>query len=237
MTSDAPTVLVADDEVNIVTLLKMELEAEDFNVVTANDGISALKILREDPPSLALLDWNMGGITGLEICQRLRDTGSSLPVIMITCRDEIDDRVAALETGADDFISKPFNIREVIARVKALIRRSSGTSASSNEGSEAVEIEVGPLSLNRSERTCAILGSPLMLTVREFDLLDCFMRHPRQVLSRGQLIQQVWGEDYFGDENVVDVYVRYLRKKLEATGSERLIHTVRGVGFSLRLEQ
>jgi len=237
MTSDTPTVLVADDEVNIVTLLEMELEAEDFNVVTANDGISALKILREDPPSLALLDWNMGGITGLEICQRLRDTGSSLPVIMITCRDEIDDRVAALETGADDFISKPFNIREVIARVKALIRRSSGTSASSNEGSEAVEIEVGPLSLNRSERTCAILGSPLMLTVREFDLLDCFMRHPRQVLSRGQLIQQVWGEDYFGDENVVDVYVRYLRKKLEATGSERLIHTVRGVGFSLRLEQ
>ena len=237
MTSDAPTVLVADDEVNIVTLLKMELEAEDFNVVTANDGISALKILREDPPSLALLDWNMGGITGLEICQRLRDTGSSLPVIMITCRDEIDDRVAALETGADDFISKPFNIREVIARVKALIRRSSGTSASSNEGSEAVEIEVGPLSLNRSERTCAILGSPLMLTVREFDLLDCFMRHPRQVLSRGQLIQQVWGEDYFGDENVVDVYVRYLRKKLDATGSERFIHTVRGVGFSLRLEQ
>ena len=237
MTSDTPTVLVADDEVNIVTLLEMELEAEDFNVVTANDGISALKILREDPPSLALLDWNMGGITGLEICQRLRDTGSSLPVIMITCRDEIDDRVAALETGADDFISKPFNIREVIARVKALIRRSSGTSASSNEGSEADEIEVGPLSLNRAERTCAILGNPLMLTVREFDLLDCFMRHPRQVLSRGQLIQQVWGEDYFGDENVVDVYVRYLRKKLEATGSERLIHTVRGVGFSLRLEQ
>lgn len=237
MTSDTPTVLVADDEVNIVTLLEMELEAEDFNVVTANDGISALKILREDPPSLALLDWNMGGITGLEICQRLRDTGSSLPVIMITCRDEIDDRVAALETGADDFISKPFNIREVIARVKALIRRSSGTSASSKDGSEAVEIEVGPLSLNRAERTCAILGSPLMLTVREFDLLDCFMRHPRQVLSRGQLIQQVWGEDYFGDENVVDVYVRYLRKKLEATGSERLIHTVRGVGFSLRLEQ
>jgi len=235
MTLNQPTILVADDEVNIVTLLQIELEAEEFNVTTAYDGITALKAIRENPPSLALLDWNMGGNTGIEICQRLRETGLSLPVIMITCRDEIDDRVAALETGADDFISKPFNIREVIARVKALIRRSNETRSGS--GTEGDIIELGLLSLNSAEKTCQLNSKSLMLTVREFDLLECFMRHPRQVLSRGQLIQHVWGEDYFGDENVVDVYVRYLRKKLEATGSKRLIHTIRGVGFSLRMEE
>ena len=131
---------------------------------------------------------------------------------MITARDEMDDRVAALEAGADDFIAKPFNVREVLARVKALLRRSQGFSSD--------VLQVGDLVLNGAERTCAINGTPLVLTVREFDLLECFMRHPRQALSRAQLIQHVWGDDYFGDENVVDVYVRYLRKKLEATGFE-----------------
>ena len=232
-----PTVFLADDEANIVTLLEMELQAEGFTVVTATDGTSALKKLRDTapPPDLALLDWNMGGITGLEICRRLRETGVSLPVIILTARDEIDDRIAALETGADDFISKPFNVREVLARVKALIRRSTLTKgAFSNELSSDL-IEVGSLVLNRAERTCTINGTALILTVREFDLLDCFMRHPRQALSRGRLIQHVWGDDYFGDENVVDVFVRYLRKKLEETGSERVIQTVRGVGFVLRM--
>ena len=177
----------------------------------------------------------MGGITGLEICRRLRETGVSLPVIILTARDEIDDRIAALETGADDFISKPFNVREVLARVKALIRRSTlANGASSNEFSSNL-IEVGPLVLNRAERTCTMNSTALILTVGEFGQLDCFMRHPRQALSRGQLIQHVWGNDYFGDENVVDVFVRYLRKKLEETGSERVIQTVRGVGFSLRM--
>ena len=129
-----PTVFLADDEANIVTLLEMELQAEGFTVVTATDGISALKKLRDTatPPDLALLDWNMGGITGLEICRRLRETGVSLPVIILTARDEIDDRIAALETGADDFISKPFNVREVLARVKALIRRSTLSNGASS---------------------------------------------------------------------------------------------------------
>ena len=235
MTSELPKVLIADDEPNIVTLLEMELRLEGYNVMTASDGISALKALRTCPPDLALLDWNMAGITGLEICRRLRETGSSIPVIMITCRDEIDDRVAALETGADDFICKPFNIREVLARVKALIRRSVICARSSDE--PVAILKVGDLIMNVEERTCSLNQSILMLTVREFDLLECFMRHPRQALSRGQLIQHVWGDDYFGDENVVDVYVRYLRKKLEAINHERIIQTIRGVGFSLRFEQ
>ena len=228
MPGSTPTVFLADDEANIVMLLEMELEAEGFTVVTAADGITAMKALREAPPDVALLDWNMPGMTGLDICRRLRETGVFLPVIMITARDEMDDRVAALDAGADDFISKPFNVREVLARVKALMRRSKGFSSD--------VLQVGDLVLNGAERTSAIQSHPLVLTVREFDLLECFMRHPRQALSRAQLIQHVWGDDYFGDENVVDVYVRYLRKKLEATGAERVIQTVRGVGFALRME-
>ena len=222
-----PRVLVADDDENILLLLQMELEAEGFVVNAFSDGSSAMSLLRDSPPDLALLDWNMPGMTGLDICRRLRDTGVFLPVIMITARDEMDDRVAALESGADDFISKPFNIREVLARVHALMRRSKGFSSD--------KIQVGDLLLNGAERTVLINGHALTLTVREFDLLECLMRHPRQALTRAQLIQHVWGQDYFGDENVVDVYVRYLRKKLEADGSERIIQTVRGVGFSLRI--
>ena len=236
MSTKPPTVLVADDESNIVALLAMELQSEGYTVVTAGDGVSALKVLRTSPPDLALLDWNMPGITGMEICRRLRDTNSVLPVIMITCRDEMDDRIAALETGADDFICKPFNIREVLSRVKALFRRTSSLRDSDSDGSVSGLLEVGELILNGKERTCLFYQQPLALTVREFDLIQCFMRHPRQALSRGQLIQHVWGDDYFGDENVVDVYVRYLRKKLEAIHPERIIQSVRGIGFALRIE-
>ena len=147
---------------------------------------------------------------------------------MITARDEMDDRIAALEAGADDFISKPFNIREVLARVKALLRRSIVVSPDHLSFSE--------LELNGPERRCHYFGVELNLTVREFDLLECFIRNPRQALSRPQLIQKVWGDDYFGDENVVDVYVRYLRKKLESIRDKRIIQTVRGIGFALRLD-
>ena len=222
------TILIADDEANILMLLEMELQADGYKTICCNDGSEALAKIRELSPSVALLDWNMPIITGLDVCRRLRETGSSLPVIMITARDEMDDKIAALESGADDFISKPFNIREVLARVKALVRRSSPSSSDivTNQN----------LNLNCAERRCTYHGQDIALTVREFDLLECFMRNPRQALSRGQLIQNVWGDDYFGDDNVVDVYVRYLRKKLEATHPDRIIQTVRGVGFALRFE-
>lgn len=221
-----PTILLADDEPNILLLLEIELKAEGFDICSFAEGVSALKHIRESPPDLALLDWSMPGISGLDICRRMRETGLFLPVIMVTARDHIDDRVSALDAGADDFISKPFNIRELIARVKALLRRSKGFSPDL--------LSFGALALNCSERTCCFKQHRISLTVREFDLLECFMRHPRQVLTRAQLIQRVWGEDYFGDDNVVDVYVRYLRGKIESTGESRVIHTVRGVGFVLR---
>ena len=222
-------ILVADDEANILMLLEMELQAEGFQTIGCNDGAKALAQIRESPPALALLDWNMPIITGLDVCRRLRETGNRLPVIMVTARDEMDDRVAALEAGADDFIAKPFNIREVLARVKALLRRSIAFSPD--------QLSFGDLHLNGSERRCSYAGQELNLTVREFDLLECFLRNPRQALSRTQLIQNVWGEDYFGDDNVVDVYVRYLRRKLEEIKPERIIQTIRGIGFALRVEE
>jgi len=228
MESRQTQILIADDEANILMLLNMELEAEGFSVIACDDGSKALAQIRDAQPALALLDWNMPMITGLDVCRRLRETGNQLPVIMITARDEMDDRIAALDAGADDFIAKPFNIREVLARVKALLRRSSTASAD--------HLSFGDLQLNGPERCCTYAGTPLNLTVREFDLLECFMRNPRQALSRPQLIQHVWGEDYFGDDNVVDVYVRYLRKKLEDVVPGRIIQTIRGVGFALRVE-
>ena len=221
-------ILVADDEANILMLLEMELQAEGYSTICCEDGAKALAAIREKPPSLALLDWNMPMISGLDLCRRLRETGNRVPVIMITARDEMDDRIAALEAGADDFISKPFNIREVLARVKALLRRSIVVTSD--------HLSFGDLKLNGPERSCSYAGTELNLTVREFDLLECFIRNPRQALSRSQLIQHVWGEDYFGDDNVVDVYVRYLRKKLEDIKPERVIQTIRGVGFALRIE-
>ena len=222
-------ILVADDEANILMLLEMELQAEGFQTIGCNDGAKALAQIRESPPALALLDWNMPIITGLDVCRRLRETGNRLPVIMVTARDEMDDRVAALEAGADDFIAKPFNIREVLARVKALLRRSIAISPD--------QLSFGDLHLNGSERRCSYAGQELNLPVREFDLLECFLRNPRQALSRTQLIQNVWGDDYFGDDNVVDVYVRYLRRKLEEIKPERIIQTIRGIGFALRVEE
>ena len=228
MAEGAINILVADDEANIVMLLDMELQAEGYNTICCSDGAQALAQIREEQPALALLDWNMPLITGLDVCRRLRDTGNRLPVIMITARDEMDDRIAALEVGADDFIAKPFNIREVLARVKALLRRSTSSSPD--------QLSFGELQLNGPERRCRYAGTELELTVREFDLLECFLRNPRQALSRTQLIEQVWGGDYFGDDNVVDVYVRYLRRKLETVKPERVIQTIRGVGFALRFD-
>ena len=229
MAEGAINILVADDEANIVMLLDMELQAEGYNTICCSDGAQALAQIREEQPALALLDWNMPLITGLDVCRRLRDTGNRLPVIMITARDEMDDRIAALEVGADDFIAKPFNIREVLARVKALLRRSSSSSPD--------QLSFGELQLNGPERRCSYAGKELELTVREFDLLECFLRNPRQALSRTQLIEQVWGDDYFGDDNVVDVYVRYLRRKLEDIKPDRIIQTIRGIGFALRIDE
>ena len=219
------TILIADDEANILLLLEMELQADGYETICCNDGSEALAKIRETTPAVVLLDWNMPVITGLDVCRRLRETGNALPVIMITARDEMDDKIAALESGADDFISKPFNIREVLARVKALVRRTSPLSSD--------VMEARDLQLNCAERRCTYYGQEISLCPR-IRPSECFIRNPQAPAEHSSF--KTWGEDYFGDDNVVDVYVRYLRRKLEEINPERIIQTVRGIGFALRFE-
>ena len=223
MPGSTPTVFLADDEANIVMLLEMELEAEGFTVVTAADGITAIKALREAPPDLALLDWNMPGMTGLDICRRLRETGVFLPVIMITARDEMDDRVAALDAGADDFISKPFNIREVLARVKALLRRSGAP--------ENNLLEACGITLNLDSHRITIQGNDVHTGPTEFRLLELLMRNPDRAFDRNQLLDRVWGRSVYVEERTVDVHILRLRKLLKPYGLDRTVQTVRSVGY------
>ena len=221
-------ILVADDDKNIAQLIAMECGLEGFAVDVVKDGQQAILKLRESAYSLAILDWNMPLMSGYDVCRRLRETGSGLPILMVTARDQTDDLVQALEAGADDYLCKPFNIRALIARVKALLRHTSASKPSKDL------LRFEKIELDTKQHRCLIDGSPLHLTVREFDLLVALMEHPGQAMTRTQLIERVWGDDYFGDDSIVDTYIRYLRKKLEADGTPRLIQTIRGVGFSLR---
>ena len=222
------TILVADDDVNIAQLISMECEEEGFNVESVHDGQQALLQLRQKEFQLAILDWDMPLMSGYDVCQRLRDTGNTIPILMVTAKDEVEDRVKALDAGADDYLCKPFNIRELLARVRALVRRNSNTS------NKKALLEYGALSINRPEHICSVNGKAIHLTVREFDLLSTLMEQPKQVISREQLLTEVWGEDYFGDITVVDTYIKYLRVKLRTHGLGEMIQTIRGVGFTLR---
>ncbi|MEB3176467.1 MAG: response regulator transcription factor [Synechococcus sp.] len=221
-------ILVADDDKNIAQLIAMECELEGLAVDVVKDGQQAILRLREADYALAILDWNMPLMSGYDVCRRLRETGSGLPILMVTARDQTDDLVQALDAGADDYLCKPFNIRALIARVKALLRRTSASRPSQDV------LRFQQIELDTKRHCCSLDGALLHLTVREFDLLVALMEHPGQAMTRTQLIERVWGDDYFGDESVVDTYIRYLRKKLEADGAPRLIQTIRGVGFSLR---
>ncbi|MDX2270870.1 MAG: response regulator transcription factor [Cyanobacteriota bacterium] len=219
-------VLVIEDEVKLARFVEMELSYEGYRVTLANDGTGGLMAAREQLPDLVLLDWMLPGISGLEICRRLRSTGNRVPVILMTAKDDVSDRVAGLDAGADDYVVKPFSIQELLARVRAHLRRYQG----SGEGRLAfLDLTLDPLSRDvmRGERH-------IELTAKEFDLLRYLMEHPRQVLTRQQILENVWGYDFMGDSNIIEVYIRYLRLKVEQEGEKRLIQTVRGVGYVLR---
>ncbi len=219
-------ILVVEDEAKLAQFIELELKYEGHEVTVVNDGLSGLTTARESNPDLILLDWMLPGISGLEICKRLRQTGSKVPIILLTAKDDISDRVAGLDAGADDYIVKPFNLEELLARVRANLRR--------NHEEDPDLLQFLDLSLNRNTRE-VFRGSRLIeLTAKEFDLLDYLMSHPKQVLSRDQILERVWGYDFMGDSNIIEVYVRYLRLKLEAEKEKRLIQTVRGVGYVLR---
>ncbi|MHB8645317.1 MAG: response regulator [Thermomicrobiales bacterium] len=220
----ALTVLLVEDEETIVEFLTMGLTYEGFTVHTVRDGREALPTFERVRPHLVLLDLMLPGMDGMKICRTLR-ARSDVPIIMLTARGEVEDRIEGLDSGADDYLPKPFRFAELMARIRAVLRRHQIVAGSL--------LAVGDLRLDRNTREVTDAGNGIALTPREFDLLECFMLHPRQVLTRDAILNRVWGYDQAVDTNVVDVYVRYLRAKLGDDRHER-IEAVRGVGYSLR---
>jgi two-component system response regulator MprA len=218
-------ILVVDDEPAVRESLASSLAFEDYEVITATDGLSALDELDRTRPDLAILDVLMPRMDGLTTCRRLRARGETLPVLMLTARDTVGDRVTGLDAGADDYLVKPFELDELLARVRALLRRSVATV----RGDDV--LEYAGLRMNTLTREVTRDGRALELTRTEYSLLELFLTHPRQVLTREQILKAVWGFDFEPSSNSLDVYVMYLRRK---TGEPRLINTVRGVGYVLR---
>jgi DNA-binding response OmpR family regulator len=222
----AQHILLVEDEIKLARFIELELESEGYRVSVAHNGMSGLSLARESEPDLAILDWMMPGLTGVELCRRLRSTGIKIPVILLTAKDEVGDRVTGLDAGADDYLVKPFSIEELLARIRAHLRRTQETDT------DLLQFE--DLSLNRRTREVHRGQRSIELTAKEFDLLQYLMSHPRQVFTREQILENIWGYDFLGDSNIIEVYVRYLRLKLEQESEKRLIHTARGVGYSLR---
>jgi DNA-binding response OmpR family regulator len=223
---DGPLVLVADDDEAIRIALERALRLEGFAVEVAADGRAALDLIEEHRPEVIVLDVVMPQLSGVRVVSRLRERGIDTPVCILSARDETEDRVAGLEAGADDYVVKPFELEELVARLRALLRRVPSV--------ETELIRVGDLIVDPAQRSVSRAGRPVELTRREFELLEELAGHRGVVMSRQQLLERVWGYDFEVDGNVVDVFVGYLRRKLEAGGEPRIIHTVRGVGFVLR---
>lgn len=224
-------ILVVDDDVKIASFLRRSLALEGYEVAVANSGQDGLRVVAERSPDLVILDIMMPGVDGLEVCRRIRAAGETMPVMMLTARDAVSDRVKGLDTGADDYLVKPFALEELLARVRVLLRRrrepSDGGARSPVLSYADLVLDTGSREVRRGHRT-------VELTAKEHDLLALFLTNPRQVLTRDMLMEKVWGFDYTGESNVLEVYVGYLRQKLEAGGEPRLIQTIRGVGYVLK---
>lgn len=218
-------ILIIEDDDQILKILRRSLVYEGYQVDTAVDGEGGLNMLRDNKPALVILDWMLPGMDGLEVCRRVRELGNQ-PVLMLTAKDTLEDRVQGLDAGADDYLVKPFELDELLARIRALLRRT--------QVERAPVLTFGDLALDTSTRLATRKNRVIMLTAKEYDLLEMFMRHPRQVLTREIIFDRVWGYDFGGESNVLDVYIRYLRQKLEGDGEVRLIHTVRSVGYVMR---
>ena len=219
-------ILIIEDEARIAQFLERGLIYEGFLVSVTADGKSGLTMARDNPPDLVILDWMLPGMDGLEVCRRLR-AGGDVAILMLTGKDEVRDRVSGLEAGADDYLVKPFAIDELVARVRALLRRS-------KPASQPEILRFADLTLDTGTHRAYRQDTPIDLTAKEYELLELFMRNPRQVLTRDIIFDRVWGYDFGGESNIIEVYVRYLRQKTELADTARLIHTVRGVGYVLR---
>ncbi len=220
------TVLIADDDRRIIDMLRRTLAYEGYQVITAADGNEAIAQARAHRPDVVVLDWLMPGLDGIEVARRLREADNT-PILLLTARDAVEDRVTGLDSGADDYLVKPFAPEELLARLRALLRR--GSSGSNERPLQYADLFLDPVTRETRRGNRAFNLSP-----KEFDLLSYLLRHPRQVLPRERILQDVWGYDFGGDGNVLEVYIGYLRNKTEAGGEPRLIQTVRGVGYVIR---
>ena len=222
-------VLVVDDETSLAELLQMAFKLEGWDVRTAGDGLTAVKVAREFRPDAAVLDMMLPDFDGLQVMQRIRADGNSTPVLFLTAKDALEDRIAGLTAGGDDYVTKPFSLEEVVARVRGLIRRSSLVV----DANESPILTVGDLELNEESHEVFRAGRAIDLTSTEFELLRYMMRNPRRVLSKSQILDRVWSYDFGGRSSVVEIYISYLRKKIDAEGVA-MIHTVRGAGYMLK---
>ncbi|MGV9824142.1 MULTISPECIES: response regulator transcription factor [unclassified Gordonia (in: high G+C Gram-positive bacteria)] len=221
-------ILVVDDDRAVRESLRRSLTFNGYAVDTAGDGIEALEKIVADRPDVAILDVMMPRLDGLEVCRRLRSTGDDLPILVLTARDSVSERVSGLDAGADDYLPKPFAMEELLARLRALLRRSTP------DDPESEALTFADLSLDPVTRDVSRGERQISLTRTEFALLEMLMANPRRVLSRSRILEEVWGYDFPTSGNALEVYVGYLRRKTEADGEPRLIHTVRGVGYVLR---
>jgi two-component system response regulator MprA len=224
----AERILVIEDEPQIADLLRRGLIYEGYTVEVAPDGETGLAAARDRPPDVVLLDLMLPGIDGLSVCRRLRAAGNT-PILILTAKDAVADRVAGLDAGADDYLVKPFSFDELLARVRALLRRQAAAGAHET-------LRFADLVLDPATREVRRGKQRIDLTAREFDVLTLLLHHPRQVITRAVLYDRIWGYDFGSESNIIEVYIRNLRGKLEAGGETRLIHTVRGVGYALREE-
>lgn len=223
------TVLIVDDDPKLLKMLQRTLQYEGFRVLSATNGTEALAEVQAHRPEVMVLDWLMPGLDGIGVLERMRAAGDKTLVLMLTARDAVEHRVEGLESGADDYLVKPFAPAELLARIHALLRRPAVAIQSERQAYADLSLDPVTRETRRGDRA-------FELTTKEFDLLEFLMRHPRQVLRREQILEQVWGYDFGGDDNVLEVYIGYLRKKTEANDEPRLIQTVRGVGYVMREE-
>lgn len=224
-----PTVLVVDDDTDVLLSVERALRLSGFTVLTARDGAEALRSVRANSPDAVVLDMNMPVLDGAGVVTALRAMGNDVPICVLSARNSVDDRIAGLESGADDYLVKPFVLAELIARIRALLRRLPEPSPTDQTG-----ITVGPLVVDLLGHRALLAGREIELTKREFELLSTLARNTGVVLSRERLLELVWGYDFAADTNVVDVFIGYLRRKFEVDGHPRVLHTIRGVGFVLR---
>jgi two-component system OmpR family response regulator len=222
-------VVVVDDEDSLTDLLSMALRYEGWDVRIASDGAAALREIREFTPNVVVLDIMLPDIDGVQVLTRLRADGIQTPILFLTAKDSLDDRVAGLTVGGDDYVTKPFSLEELVARLRGLIRRSHIVLSDAEDS----RVQVGDLTLDEDSYEVSRAGTPIELTATEFELLRLLMRNPRRVLSKNQILDRVWSYDFGGKSSVVEIYISYLRKKVDSLG-EPMIHTVRGVGYVLK---